>query len=632
MKEGAASPARREDNVVDSGTDLRERSSGRAEPAVDARLDAIWREQSRRVYALCLSLLHNPADAEDATQEAFVRFARELPELTGSPAAFLTVVARNVCIDELRRRRRREMLAHRSCSPGASDPETVAVARTSVRGLWAELTRRDRILVGSLFHGLSYDEIASGQGWTVEAVRSGLARARRRARASLGIASGVLFAGLLRRLRAAVERTHPLAALDPGGTATVAVAATFLLAFPSGGGASFASPHPAVASPAAVTAPPLTAGRVTNAAAAQRLVPLDTVAAGPARATATPAPLAPRASSPGQESVAFTSVEPSPNYADDHTVYASGASLSCPVASACPVLFRSTTGGRSWERLPASGFAGGRILAPAAGTATLFSVTDGAGTYPALQRSDDGGRSFSVAVPGALAAAVDPSSPPGDPEVVASVQGQLVRYDSRSGTTAPIGEPALATEQVSKVAFAGGTLLVGATGRSDLQGRATVLACDRTATACATALSLPAGSVVQLAVAPGTERVVAWTATSVFSSTDGGRSFSEMASTQAPYSVDWLSFVPAVSGATRVAIGLWAYTGTAISTRTLVAGGDGLAAASFGLAPTMPLNALAFLPDGTMVAALGAVDGDNQIGLRCSTDGGATWRHTCLGA
>ena len=71
----------------------------------------IYAAQARYVWNLCLTLLHNPADTEDAVQETFLRLLRQ-GDAGVSPEnlrAWLTVTARNVCRDELRRFRRREL-------------------------------------------------------------------------------------------------------------------------------------------------------------------------------------------------------------------------------------------------------------------------------------------------------------------------------------------------------------------------------------------------------------------------------------------------------------------------------------------------------------------------------------------
>ncbi len=61
-----------------------------------------------QVYRLCLSILANPQDAEDAGQAVFLKAYRALERFEGrsSFATWLTRIAINQCKDSLRRRRR----------------------------------------------------------------------------------------------------------------------------------------------------------------------------------------------------------------------------------------------------------------------------------------------------------------------------------------------------------------------------------------------------------------------------------------------------------------------------------------------------------------------------------------------
>lgn len=71
----------------------------------------IYSERFRFVWNICLTLLRNPADTEDAVQETFLRLYQLDNEMNSEEhlLAWLTVTARNVCRDELRRSRRREI-------------------------------------------------------------------------------------------------------------------------------------------------------------------------------------------------------------------------------------------------------------------------------------------------------------------------------------------------------------------------------------------------------------------------------------------------------------------------------------------------------------------------------------------
>ena len=73
----------------------------------------VAREYSGMIYATCVGILRNSAEAEDAAQECFLELARRAGSLTAtSLAAWLHVTARsralNVVRGETRRRRREE--------------------------------------------------------------------------------------------------------------------------------------------------------------------------------------------------------------------------------------------------------------------------------------------------------------------------------------------------------------------------------------------------------------------------------------------------------------------------------------------------------------------------------------------
>jgi RNA polymerase sigma-70 factor (ECF subfamily) len=70
-----------------------------------AAFERIYRLHSRRVYALCLRMVGNPAEAEDLTQEAFLRVFRKIHTFRGE-SAFSTWLHRlvlNVVLMQLRK-------------------------------------------------------------------------------------------------------------------------------------------------------------------------------------------------------------------------------------------------------------------------------------------------------------------------------------------------------------------------------------------------------------------------------------------------------------------------------------------------------------------------------------------------
>ena len=69
---------------------------------------ALFAEYHQRLYRYTLSLLHDPAAADDAAQETFVRATRQLESLRDRQAltAWLYRIATHVCLDRIRRRAR----------------------------------------------------------------------------------------------------------------------------------------------------------------------------------------------------------------------------------------------------------------------------------------------------------------------------------------------------------------------------------------------------------------------------------------------------------------------------------------------------------------------------------------------
>src|SRR4051794_8864457 len=71
-------------------------------------LSALVESQQTYVYSIAMSLMHNPTDAADMTQEAFVRLLRSLGTYRGETkfTTWLYRLVTNICLDGLRRRGR----------------------------------------------------------------------------------------------------------------------------------------------------------------------------------------------------------------------------------------------------------------------------------------------------------------------------------------------------------------------------------------------------------------------------------------------------------------------------------------------------------------------------------------------
>src|SRR5207302_9776759 len=79
----------------------------RAQAGDREALSELVQSQQTYVYSIAMSLMHNPADAADLTQEAFMRLMRSLGTYRGETkfTTWLYRLVTNICLDELRRRR-----------------------------------------------------------------------------------------------------------------------------------------------------------------------------------------------------------------------------------------------------------------------------------------------------------------------------------------------------------------------------------------------------------------------------------------------------------------------------------------------------------------------------------------------
>jgi RNA polymerase sigma factor (sigma-70 family) len=135
------------------------------------RFESLYRSSRDDVYAYAMTLLRDPAAAEDVTALAFERAYRKrrsFDRRRGEERAWLFGIARNAALDELRRRRRVAALVIDPASeddsdpsePAASDEEDILLRRATLRRALTELSGRDRELIALKFHsGLTNAEI-----------------------------------------------------------------------------------------------------------------------------------------------------------------------------------------------------------------------------------------------------------------------------------------------------------------------------------------------------------------------------------------------------------------------------------------------------------------------------------------
>ena len=137
-------------------------------------------DNENRLYRAALAILGHPQEAEDAVQDAFVRYLERAPTDLERPGAWLMRVLVNGCRSRLRLAWRRECpLPETLPAPGPEE-------RQEVEELFS-LPPQDRAVLHLFYYeGYSTGEIAQMTGQRPGTVRARLTRARQRLRKLIG--------------------------------------------------------------------------------------------------------------------------------------------------------------------------------------------------------------------------------------------------------------------------------------------------------------------------------------------------------------------------------------------------------------------------------------------------------------
>jgi RNA polymerase sigma-70 factor (ECF subfamily) len=172
--------------------DWREAMSEAAERVVPHDLDRqnqFIAENLRRVFLMIYRIVGNVADAQDLTQEAFIKAIQREGQLkdTGKAAHWLSRIATNTALDFLRRHGRVSFTAFEEApeplaSPASQNPERLllgAEMRSYMEDGLRLLTGRERLaLILRDVEGLPAGEVARRIGCSKATVRSHIANAR----------------------------------------------------------------------------------------------------------------------------------------------------------------------------------------------------------------------------------------------------------------------------------------------------------------------------------------------------------------------------------------------------------------------------------------------------------------------
>jgi len=142
----------------------------------------------RPVFNLCYRMLGEPEEAENTSQETFLRVYKNINKYDAKRpfSTWLLSIAAHLCIDQLRKRRMAiismDTTPELDLPDGSPGPETVLYrkeAQQQVQDILKTLTPQDRAAVVMYYwYDFSYDEIAHSLSMTSSAVKSRLHRAR----------------------------------------------------------------------------------------------------------------------------------------------------------------------------------------------------------------------------------------------------------------------------------------------------------------------------------------------------------------------------------------------------------------------------------------------------------------------
>ena len=165
-----------------------------AQQGSDEAFTMLVEEHQTHVYNLCYRMLGEPAAAEDAAQESFLRAYQNLQRYDRNRpfATWLLSIAAHYCIDRLRRRKlsvfsldeeNDEGVTFEIADPASLNPEAESVKREErdrLHILLKDLDATDRAaIILRYWNDYSEIEIAESLNLTVSAVKSRLHRARR---------------------------------------------------------------------------------------------------------------------------------------------------------------------------------------------------------------------------------------------------------------------------------------------------------------------------------------------------------------------------------------------------------------------------------------------------------------------
>lgn len=148
--------------------------------------EAVYRASASRLFGICLRVLRDREEAEDALQEVYVRVWRKAGQFDAAragAATWLATIARNTAIDRLRARPQAQLAPVDlvEAMPDDADTPVEASARADdharLDACFETLEpRRRRLIRAAFFDGSTYEELARRAGSPLGTVKSWIRR------------------------------------------------------------------------------------------------------------------------------------------------------------------------------------------------------------------------------------------------------------------------------------------------------------------------------------------------------------------------------------------------------------------------------------------------------------------------
>ena len=154
----------------------------------------IWLPLADKFYRVAYHLLESQDDAEDAVQELYLKLLRSSgkPNFVREPLAYGITILRNICIDTIRRREKRQAEALKEyMMVDSQGPEMTLARKDYLKRLISEIdklpTKQAEVLKMRALDGLEYEKISRRTGLSQVNIRVLISNARKTLKRNMGI-------------------------------------------------------------------------------------------------------------------------------------------------------------------------------------------------------------------------------------------------------------------------------------------------------------------------------------------------------------------------------------------------------------------------------------------------------------